>query len=115
MKGDYLKARESYEKFIHIGALEDTSRIFSPNAIPVSYLYEKKYEEAIDALLDAINLNYNFAFAHYHLGEVLLEIEEFDSAAQAFEVCLSMAPNISKARNYLIDLYENKIKFYNVY
>ena len=55
LKGDYLKARESYEKFIHIGALEDTSRIFSPNAIPVSYLYEKKYEEAIEEAMKSIN------------------------------------------------------------
>ena len=55
LKGDYLKARESYEKFIHIGALEDTSRIFSPNAIPVSYLYEKKYEEAIEEAMKGIN------------------------------------------------------------
>ena len=55
LKGDYLKARESYEKFIHIGALEDTSRIFSPNAIPVSYLYEKKYEEAIQESMKGIN------------------------------------------------------------
>ena len=55
LKGDYLKARESYEKFIHIGALEDTSRIFSPNAIPISYLYEKKYEESIEEALKSIN------------------------------------------------------------
>jgi len=55
LKGDYLKARESYEKFIHIGALEDTSRIFSPSVIPVSYLYEKKYEEAIQESMKGIN------------------------------------------------------------
>ena len=55
LKGDYLKARESYEKFIHIGALEDTTIIFAPNAIPVSYLYEKKYEEAIKK--ESINKN----------------------------------------------------------
>ena len=55
LKGDYLKARESYEKFIHIGALEDTSRSFSPTSIPVSYLYEKKYEEAIQESMKGIN------------------------------------------------------------
>jgi tetratricopeptide (TPR) repeat protein len=55
LKGDYLKARESYEKFIHIGALEDTTIIFAPNAIPVSYLYEKKYEEAIQESMKSIN------------------------------------------------------------
>ena len=55
LKGDYLKARESYEKFIHIGALEDTTIIFASNAIPVSYLYEKKYEEAIQESMKVIN------------------------------------------------------------
>ena len=55
LKGDYLKARESYEKFIHIGALEDTTIIFASNAIPVSYLYEKKYEEAIQESMKGIN------------------------------------------------------------
>ena len=55
LKGDYLKARESYVKSIHIGALEDTSSIYSTSAIPVSYLYEKKYEEAIEEAMKGIN------------------------------------------------------------
>jgi len=54
LKGDYIKAREFYGKFLKIGAL-DTSRIFGPNVIPVSYLYEKKYEEAIEEALKSIN------------------------------------------------------------
>lgn len=101
----WLEAEKSFKKALESDA-ENPSAF---HGLGVSYLRQKKYEESIDALLDAINLNYNFAFAHYHLGEVLIEIEEFESAAQALEVCLSMAPNISKARNYLIDLYENKL------
>ena len=54
LKGDYIKAREFYGKYLKIGGL-DTSKIFYPTVIPVSYLYEKKYEEAIQESMKGIN------------------------------------------------------------
>ena len=101
----WKQAEKSFKKALTL----DPENPSAYHGLGVSYLRQENYEDAIDSLLDTINLNYNFAFAHYHLGEVLIAVNEFESAAQAFEVCLSMAPNISKARNYLIDLYENKL------
>ena len=54
LKGEYIKAREFYGKYLKISAL-DTSRILFPSIIPVSYLYEKKYEEAIQESMKGIN------------------------------------------------------------
>jgi tetratricopeptide (TPR) repeat protein len=54
LKGDYIKAREFYGKYLKIGGL-DTSKIFYPTVIPVSYLYEKKYEEVIQESMKGIN------------------------------------------------------------
>ena len=54
LKGEYIKAREFYGKYLKISAL-DTSRILFRSVIPVSYLYEKKYEEAIQESMKGIN------------------------------------------------------------
>ena len=107
----YLQTRQwkEAEKAFKKALNSDPENPSAFHGLGVASLRLKKYEEAVEALLEAINLNYNFAFAHYHLGEVLFDIDEFESAAQAFEVCLSLAPNISKARNYLIDIYQNKL------
>ena len=98
-------AEKAFRKAIE----QDKENPSAIHGLGVALLRQGRTEEAIDELLDAINLNYHFAFAHYHLGEALISLEEYEAAAQALEVCLSMAPNISKARNLLIDLYENKL------
>lgn len=110
----YLQIGRGY---LQLKKFEDAERAFSKalsidgdsaqahHGIGVSFLRQKKYEEAIDACLNAVGLMYHFPFAHYHLGEALAAIGEYQQAAQAFEVCLSMAPNISKARNWLIEIY----------
>ena len=64
------------------------------------------YAEAIEEGLNAVGLIYHFPFAHYHLGEALYNFGEVARAAEAFNVCLSMSPNVGKARNWLVKIYE---------
>ncbi len=75
-----------------------------------AFLRQKKYKEAVDACLNAVGLLYHFPFAHYHLGEALYNSGEYKHSANAFEVCLTMAPNIKKAHKWLVKLYEEHLK-----
>jgi len=79
------------------------------HGLAVCYLRTGKYHEAIDEALQSIGLIYHFPFAHYHLGEALYCIEEYERAAEAFEVCLAMNSSVGKARNWLIKIYEENL------
>lgn len=85
----------------------DRDDIGANHGLAICLLKQKKYHESIEASLDTIALSYNFAVAHYHLGEALLAIKDYQNAANAFNVCLKLNPHIGKARNFLIEIYNN--------
>lgn len=67
-------------------------------------------QESAESSLNAIGLLYHFPPAHYHLGEALVRLEKFTEACQAFELSLKMNPGMYKARRWLIQIYEEKLK-----
>ncbi|MEO5644062.1 MAG: alkaline phosphatase family protein [Bacteroidia bacterium] len=76
----------------------------------ISLLRMKRYEEAIENLLDSIGLVYHSVHAHYFLGEALYNFGEYERAAQAFNVSISIEPGFRKAHAWLIKLYEEKLQ-----
>src|SRR5690606_12020707 len=58
-------------------------------------------EKAIESLLTAIELTYQFPNAHLALGEALYDVGEYTLAAQSLEVALSMRPGLNKAERLL--------------
>ncbi len=102
---NWEEARKAFEITISI----DPDDSAGYHGIAVCQLRLGNYYEAIDAALESISLVYHFPFAHYHLGEGLYNIEEYERAAEAFEVCLAMNPSIGKARNWLVEIYEDKL------
>lgn len=98
-------ARKAFETAVTIDP-DDSS---AHHGIAICQLRLGNYYEAIDAALDSIALTYHFPFAHYHLGEALYHIEEYERAAEAFEVCLAMNPAVGRARNWLVEIYEDKL------
>lgn len=80
------------------------------HGVGVTLLRRKKYEESIDYFLNAVGLTYFFPFAHYHLGEALYMLGDYERSAEAFEVCLKMAPGINKARQLLSTIYNEHLK-----
>lgn len=80
------------------------------HGLGLSLLRLQEYEEAADHLLTAIGLRYHFPPAHFHLGECLFNMKRYKESSLAFEQCLSMAPNLKKARKWLINIYTNYYK-----
>jgi predicted AlkP superfamily phosphohydrolase/phosphomutase/tetratricopeptide (TPR) repeat protein len=98
-------ARKAFETTVSIDPDDSTAH----HGIAICQLRLGNYYEAINAALESIALVYHFPFAHYHLGEALYHIEEYERAAEAFEVCLAINPSIGKARNRLVEIYEDKL------
>jgi predicted AlkP superfamily phosphohydrolase/phosphomutase/predicted Zn-dependent protease len=66
-------------------------------------------EEAVESLLQSVGLTFHFPFAHYHLGEALHALGEYERAAEAFEVTLRMAPGLNRARQWLDRIYRENL------
>ena len=88
----------------------DPGNASAHHGLGVTYLRRKNYDDAIDSFLNAVGLTYFFPFAHYHLGEALYGLGEYERSAEAFEVCLKMAPGINKARQMLTTIYGEHLK-----
>ena len=80
------------------------------------------HDEAVDHALETIKLKKDFAAGHYQLGEAFYRLEEYEVAAQALELCVTLNPHISRARNLLINIYnkflpnpENLIKHQEIF
>lgn len=102
----WKEAEDAFRNSLQI----DGDKASAHHGLAISLLRQKRYEEAVESSLEAVGLSFNFPVAHYHLGEALYEMGEYESAAEAFEVCLKLNPTVAKARNFLIDIYENHLK-----
>jgi predicted AlkP superfamily phosphohydrolase/phosphomutase/tetratricopeptide (TPR) repeat protein len=88
----------------------DMNNAYAYHGLAISYLRQYEYELAADAVLNAIGLNYHFPEAHYHLGEILMNMKDYERAAQAFEVSIAMMPGFKKAHEWLIKIYDEHLK-----
>ncbi len=102
---DLDTAEEYYEKLLKVDPNDHTAY----HGLAVISLRKKAFEKAAGQALKSIELNYHYPNAHFHLGMALTRLELFEDAARAFEVCLRLDPGMGKARNQLIDIYENEL------
>ncbi|MEI8204529.1 MAG: alkaline phosphatase family protein [Bacteroidota bacterium] len=118
----YIKAgkfSDAENVFLRVLEIDDnSSQAFL--GLGIALLRQDKYLLAAEQLLNSIGLIYNFAPAHYHLGECLYKMGKISEATQAFEVCLKIFPGHKKALQWLvkiqqeqlhpeINLYENRL------
>ncbi|MBQ89789.1 MAG: hypothetical protein CL433_13275 [Acidimicrobiaceae bacterium] len=73
--------------------------------LSLAHLRRGNPEAAAAAALDALALQYHYPAAHFHLGEALIALGEYERAAQALEVALTQNPGIRRAHMLLADLY----------
>lgn len=102
----WKKAEESFQKEV----AHDPGNAAAHHGLGVAQLRRKLFDQAVESFLNAVGLTYFFPFAHYHLGEALYQIGEYERSAEAFEVCLKMAPGINKARQLLTVIYNEHLK-----
>ncbi len=101
----YHDARGAFLTAIEI----DEGNAVAYNGLAVSQLRMGLYEEAAENALNAIGLIYHFPAAHHHLGEAMYNMEKYEEAIQAFEICIRLAPRMQKARSWIIKIYEEKL------
>lgn len=104
------KARECFEKVVKT----DVDNAYAQYGIGISYLREENYEEALEYFLNAIDRNYYYPLAHFHLGETLALMKEYDAAIGTFELVRTMSPELLKIYRWLLDLYSIKEDTVNI-
>lgn len=63
-----------------------------------------RYQEAIDELHNALDLDRRFVNAHVVLGTLYAKLKQFDRAREAWEAALALQPELAKAHRYLQNL-----------
>ncbi len=105
-----LKRIKQAEKVFQLILEQDPDTASAHHGLSIVYIEQGNYEEAAEAALNAIHLAFEFPMAHYHLGIALSHLSEYEHAAHALEIALTFLPNLSKARQKLIDIYTQHLK-----
>ncbi|MBK8564074.1 MAG: alkaline phosphatase family protein [Saprospiraceae bacterium] len=100
-----LNKLEQAESVLMAAVAEDPEEASSWYTLGVCRYQMAKYEDAIDALLHGVGLQYYNPQSHFYLGETLLAMQRYEDAANAFEVCLRIAPAMNTARERLVAIY----------
>ena len=79
------------------------------HGLGLAHLRTEDYEPAVEYLLQSIGLLYHQPFVHYHLGEALYQLSEYQHSAEAFQVSLHIMPGLNKARNWLARIYRDHL------
>lgn len=75
----------------------------------LSFLRQGKWNDAVEEFLLAIENDFFQPFFHYHLGESLMHLNQYEEASQAFQVCIKLIPGMAKAHKWLLEIHENHL------
>jgi predicted AlkP superfamily phosphohydrolase/phosphomutase/tetratricopeptide (TPR) repeat protein len=97
-----------------LNAFEDVLKIDDANAyahfgIGQVCMKSGNMEEAAECFLNTTGLQYFNPVAHCKLGETLCHLKKYNEAAHAFEVALSQAPKMIRARRWLQKIYSENL------
>jgi len=103
------KQYEAAEKqYITALAIDNTSPI-AHYGLGMSFLRRSMLNEALEEFLLSLELDFYFPNVHYHLGETLFKLGNFEDATKAFEVAIRLAPGMTKAHKWLVEIYSNQL------
>ncbi|MBK8681351.1 MAG: alkaline phosphatase family protein [Bacteroidetes bacterium] len=102
----WAKAEKAFRKELEY----DPRSASAFHGLGITLLRRGKYEDALEQFLNCVGLMYHYPVAHYHIGESLYYMKMYQESAEAFEVCLKMAPGINKARAWLNKIYTEHLK-----
>lgn len=100
----YTEAEKQFRKAINIEPVNQ----YAHYGLGVSLLKRNLLDEAIESFLTAIDFDFYMPNAHFHLGEALYKKNLFEDSSKAFEVAIRIAPGMTKAHKWLLDIYSTK-------
>jgi len=100
------KAEDAFNKALSI----DPHSAHAHNGLAETYIRQLRYVDGAEAALNSIGLLYHYPSAHFNLGLCLARLKRTERAAEAFEVCLKMAPKMKRPRRLLVRLYKGPLK-----
>jgi predicted AlkP superfamily phosphohydrolase/phosphomutase/tetratricopeptide (TPR) repeat protein len=109
LRKDFKRAEKMY---IHALAV-DPLHAQAHHGLGLAMLRLKRPDDAVEEFLSALESNFYLPNVHYHLGEALYKMEDFEHAAEAFEMAVRLSPGMTKARKWLKLIYEVHLKLPN--
>jgi len=107
--GNAEKAMQSLERSIRtlegIGNKKELAE--NRNKLAVIYAYVGRLDEAEKEYREAIKINPNFTLAHYNLGNLLKNSNQFEKAEKEFRKAIKINPNLAPAHYNLGNLLKN--------
>ncbi len=103
--GEFKEAIKEYECCLE----KDPDYTMAHLGLAHCYLSQEQFHLAVDEALEAIGGIYFLPQGHFILGQALYALQDYENAAQAFEVCLHQRPAHGKSRNRLIEIYKEHL------
>lgn len=103
--GKWTESIPHFEKVLEF----DPENSQALTGVGFGYYFEGDFDKALDCTLSAIEINFYNSSSHYILGQIFEAQQQYDEAAQAYEVALKIAPNNGTARNKIISLYTKQL------
>ncbi len=101
----YHKAENAFREALELDS--DNAQAF--HGLSMTYLRQEKYEQAVETGLDATSRIYFMPAAHFHIGQALTQLGEYEHAAHAFQVATHQAPGMKRAHLALARLYNTRL------
>jgi predicted AlkP superfamily phosphohydrolase/phosphomutase/tetratricopeptide (TPR) repeat protein len=96
------KAKKCFSKSIEI----DPDNAYAHHGFGLAAMRNEEYELALEYLLNAVEKTYHYPQAHFHLGECLVFMKEYEAAMHSFEVVENISPELPKTYKWLQDIHE---------
>jgi tetratricopeptide (TPR) repeat protein len=96
-----LKRWHDAERLFHHVLEIDPDSAEAHRGLAVALLGRQDPHGAAPAAMDAVALRFEDFASHYVLGAALAQIGNFERAAQAFQICLTLRPGMTAAREAL--------------
>jgi len=106
VRKNYNAAEKQFIKALAI----DNRNARAHHGLGISFLRNNKIDLAVEEFMLAIDENFFMPNVHYHLGEAFARAGYYKNAVEAFEVAVRLAPGMTKAHKWLVDIYGNQLK-----
>ena len=106
LQGEFGKAIESYQKALQNFQYETPEKPYWN--LGLVYLRQKKYEDAIRELKNALRVNPNMVPVHNLLGSVYAKMGDTKKAVSSYERALQIEPNDINAHYSLACIYQEE-------